>query len=219
MHEWIAGWASLRLREANPPPVNLSIPFAKCLKHQLCFSYRRHCCNGLRTRWTWPISWWWSSRTWSCLSGKLASGWPASDVQWTGASPTWRSGGNPSARSPFWASWRWHRRITCVCLCRFTAVAESLLRVQETLQKLQDQNRKFDKKDSLGFTGRLVEMEKFTLFLWKKLISKWVVELYYVVHMGVGGEVKDLLSQNEKSFAWVIVSLQSSSGGETTHTI
>lgn len=32
-HGWIAGWASLRLREANLPPMNRSLPFAKCLEH------------------------------------------------------------------------------------------------------------------------------------------------------------------------------------------
>ncbi|XP_075886531.1 signal transducer and activator of transcription 4 [Nelusetta ayraudi] len=81
--------------------------------------------------------------------------------------------------------WKARQRLACIgCPVNwsvahlekwFTAVAESLKSVQETLQKLQDQNRKIDKKDSLGFTGRLVEMEKFTLLLWTKLISKALV--------------------------------------------
>ncbi|KAM9347682.1 uncharacterized protein ABDE67_011946 [Symphorus nematophorus] len=57
----------------------------------------------------------------------------------------------------------------------FTTVAEVLLRVREQLQKLQEQNKKYNSTDASNLTGPMAEMEKFTVSLLIKLLSNALV--------------------------------------------
>ena len=58
------------------------------------------------------------------------------------------------------------------CPCRFTTVADVLLRVREQLQKLQEQNKTYNSTVVSNLTGPMAEMEKFTMALLIKLLSK-----------------------------------------------
>ena len=57
-------------------------------------------------------------------------------------------------------------------MCRFTAVAEVLLQVREQLQKLQEQNKKFNSTDASSLPGPNAEIETFALSLLTKLLAK-----------------------------------------------
>ncbi|KAM9363983.1 signal transducer and activator of transcription 1-like [Pholidichthys leucotaenia] len=82
-------------------------------------------------------------------------------------------------------SWRRRQQIACIgspvdtCLDHlqnwFTAVAEVLLGVHDQLQKLQEQNSKYSSHDGLGLPASVVEMEKCTLSLLKKVVTNALV--------------------------------------------
>lgn len=57
----------------------------------------------------------------------------------------------------------------------FTTVAEVLLRVREQLQKLLDQNNKYNSTDASSLLGPVAEIEKFTLSLFTKLLANALV--------------------------------------------
>ncbi|XP_068561187.1 signal transducer and activator of transcription 1-alpha/beta-like [Cebidichthys violaceus] len=57
----------------------------------------------------------------------------------------------------------------------FTTVAETLLQVREQLQKLQDQNQKYNSTDASSLPGPMAEIWKFTLSLLTKLLTNALV--------------------------------------------
>lgn len=121
---------------------------------------------------------------WSYPSGSAGSRWPALELQRTPVWTTSRSG--EYLLAPTWLGVAHADEETflmspvpiapnttnaCVCwcrVCRFTAVAETLLRVREQLQKLQDQSSKDD-----GVPGPVAQMTEFTHSLFTKLLAKW----------------------------------------------
>lgn len=60
-------------------------------------------------------------------------------------------------------------------MCRFTAVAEVLLRVREQLHKLQEQSKQYNSIDVSNLSGPMAENEKSAVSLLTKLLAKWVV--------------------------------------------
>jgi len=120
---------------------------------------------------------------WSSLSGSAGSSWPVLEVPRTLVWSTSRSGENglvPSWLLPFIS-----RKVVCPCLytvtcdmwayalCRFTTVAEVLYGVREQLQKMQDQNNKYNTANASSLTATIDEIERFILSLITKLLTKW----------------------------------------------
>ncbi|XP_049449393.1 signal transducer and activator of transcription 1-alpha/beta-like isoform X2 [Epinephelus fuscoguttatus] len=81
--------------------------------------------------------------------------------------------------------WKHRQQMACIgspvdtCLDHlqkwFTTVAEVLLQVREQLQKLQDQNKKYNSTDDSSPTGPMAEIENFTLSLFKNLLLNALV--------------------------------------------
>lgn len=57
-------------------------------------------------------------------------------------------------------------------MCRFTAVAEVLLRVREQLHKLQEQSKQYNSIDVSNLSGPMAENEKSAVSLLTKLLAK-----------------------------------------------